>query len=102
VATGDDRHAGRDGRELRGDLVAHGLQHLGRCADEGDARVDAGAGEARVLGQESVSGMHRLAAARQCNLDEAIDVEVAIRKGIRAVSEVDIGKTGIGVGIHGH
>ena len=67
----EDRHAGLLGDLPGGDLVAELVEDLRARADEGDARLVAGAGELGVLGQEAVAGVDRVdlvlpAPARRC------------------------------------
>src|SRR5699024_3972665 len=51
---GRDRHSGLAGDLFGTDLGAHLLDRLGRWADPGQSRIGHGAGEAGVLGQETV------------------------------------------------
>src|SRR5262245_35241377 len=53
----EDRHAGLGHQLLGGDLRAHGLDGLGRRADERDALGGAGPGEGGVLAEEAVAGV---------------------------------------------
>ena len=55
--SGDDGHAGVDGRLSGRHLVAHLLDDARRRSDEADAAVDAGLREIRPLRQETVAGM---------------------------------------------
>ena len=59
----EHRHARGDRVLLRRDLVAGHLEHLGRRADERDARVGGGLREVGVLGEEAVAGVDRVGAA---------------------------------------
>ena len=56
------RDAGGPGRLQGPHLVAGQLEHLGRRADEGDAGLDAGAGQVGVLAEEAVAGIDRVGA----------------------------------------
>ena len=103
---GHDRHAGCRDVQLGPDLVAHDVEGLIARADEDDAGLAAGAGEARVLGEEPVAGVHGLRAGRQGGLDDAGGVEVALGGGRRAdvhglVGEAHVRGIGVGVGVHG-
>ena len=104
--SGHDRHAGCRDVELGPDLVAHDVEGLVARADEDDASLAAGAGEARVLGEEAVAGMHRLRAGGEGRRDDAGGVEVALGGGRRAdahglVGETHVRGVGVGVGVHG-
>ena len=57
-----DRDAEPLGRALGLDLVAHDADVLGARADEGELVRLEDLGEAGVLGQEAVAGMHRVGA----------------------------------------
>ncbi len=63
VAARHQRHARGAHLVLGSRLVAEPLHHLGRRPDEDEIVVGAGAREVRVLGEEPVAGMNRLAAA---------------------------------------
>ena len=80
---------------------------LRRGADEGDTRVFAGLGEARVLRQEAVAGVDGLGAAVFGDLQDAISLQVALgrRRGaeqIRLVCLAHMAGLRVGFGIHGH
>ena len=70
------RDAGGLGGGDRPRLVAGQGQHVGGRADERDARVGAGLGERRVLGEEAVAGVDRVDAGPHRHLDDAVGVEV--------------------------
>ena len=55
---------------LRSDLVAHDADVLGRRPDEGDAVLLEDLGEAGVLGQEAVAGMHGVGAGDLAGSDK--------------------------------
>jgi hypothetical protein len=57
------RHAGGLGCPARTDLVSHHLDGLWRWTDEGDPAGGDLTGELSVLGEEAVTGMHRVCAA---------------------------------------
>ena len=74
VVPGHDRHAGGLHQLAGARLGAHRLDRAGRRPDEGDARVLAGLGEGRVLGQEPVAGVHGLGARLAADLEDPLDV----------------------------
>ena len=62
-------------------------------------------GEAGVLGQEAVAGVHRLGAGLPGRLEHGVGVAVALRRGGRAdrhglVGLADVGQAGVGLGVH--
>ena len=69
-----DVRAGRRG--ARPALVAEEPQHLGPRADECNAGLGAGGGEGRVLGQEAVTGVDRVAVGLDRARHDSLDVEV--------------------------
>ena len=76
-------------RECRGflavslacDLVAHDADVLGRRADEGDLVLLQDLGEAGVLREEAVAGMHRVGAGDLAGGEQAGNVEIALGGG---------------------
>ena len=73
------RHAGNTGHlhELSGArLVAHRANGICRRADPDQAGVHHGLREVGVLGQETVSGVHRLRPAGLCGSDDSGDVQI--------------------------
>ncbi len=60
-------------------LIAHLLDHRGCGADEGQPMIGADLREARVLGQEAVTRMHRVGARNQRGRNDVGDVEVRAR-----------------------
>ena len=81
VDAADDRHPrrGRGGAGAR--LVAEQFEGLHAGADEGQTGRRAAAGEFRVLRQEAVAGMQRVAAGVQGGGGDPPDVEVRRRAG---------------------
>ena len=61
VGAGNERHARGAHLQLRERLVAHALHHVRRRPDEDEVVRLAHADELRVLGEEAVAGMDRLA-----------------------------------------
>ena len=76
--SGDERDAGCLHLGLRARLVAHPLHHVRAGADEDEVVVLARADEGRVLGEEAVAGMDRLAAGRPGGGDHVRDPQVAL------------------------
>ena len=86
------RHIQPPHRILRRDLVAHHADMVGRGADElQPMRLDH-LGEARVLAQESVAGMHRVGAGDGRGRQDGGDVEVGIARRRRADADALIGQ----------
>ena len=69
----DDRHAGRLHRLARPCLLAHQLDRLRRRADPRQPGLLDRAGEAGVLGQEAVAGVHGLRAGACGRLEQPLD-----------------------------
>ena len=84
LGAGHERHVGGLHLRLRLRLVAHPLHHVRARADEDEVVGLAGADEGRVLGEEAVAGMHRLAAGRLGGGDHVRDPEIALRRRRRA------------------
>jgi hypothetical protein len=102
-----DRHARGVHEGAGGGLGAHGVDRIGRRADEGDAGVLACARERRVLGQEPVARVHRLRARGGGHLEDLRDVQVGVRRGARAervglVGELHEQRIAVDLGVHGH
>ncbi len=76
VGAGQDGHAGLAGDPARGGLVAEQIQRLRAGADEDQPGIGAGAGEGRVLAEEAVAGMDRVAAGFAGGSDDLGGVEV--------------------------
>ena len=103
----EHRQPGLAGRRLGGDLVAHPLHDLGRRADEGDALRGAGLGEGRVLGEEAVARVDRVAAGDLGGGQDVRDVQVRVARRRRAdadrlVGQVDGQRVGVGRRVDGH
>ena len=69
-------HAPCLGERARCRLVAEQVQRFGRGADENQPGGRAGAGERRVLRQEAIARMHRVAAGLARRRDQAIGIEI--------------------------
>src|SRR5438105_10588613 len=103
---GHDRHArgGHAAPRLR--LVAHGTDRLRRRSDEGQARLHAGLGEAPVLREEAVAGMHGVGAGFAGGGEDALDAEVRLARRRRpeqhrAIRVLHVGRVAVGLGIDG-
>src|SRR3546814_1910791 len=71
---------------LGGALRAHGADRVGRRTDENDTRVGAGLCKVRIFGEKPVAWMNRFRTAGPCNVDQALDAEIAVtgRRGTNA------------------
>src|SRR5581483_2202897 len=101
VRAGHDRDAEADGCALGLDLVAHDADVFGARADEGDVVGGEDIGEAGVLGQEAVAGMHGGCARDLAGGDDLRNVEVGLARRRRADADALVGKPdmhGVGVG----
>src|ERR1700730_9064589 len=65
---------------LRFDLVAHRRDRVGVGADELDAGPRQRVGERRLLREEAIAGMDSLGAGLAAVLEDAIDLEIALRR----------------------
>ncbi|MDT4831994.1 hypothetical protein FQZ97_655290 [compost metagenome] len=93
------------GRQLAGaGLVAEQIQGLGSGADETDAGRLALAGEAGVLAEEAIAGVHRVAAVRAGDLHQLRAVQVgrraASRERHRKVGLAQVQGVGVVLGEH--
>ena len=105
VGARHDRNAEALGGLLGLDLVAHDADVLGRRADEGDLVLFQDLGEAGVLREEAVAGMHGVGAGDLAGGEQARNVEVAFGGGRRADADAFVGEPhvhGIGVGRRMH
>ncbi len=90
------------GRLLRLDLVAHDADVLRRRADEGDLVLFEDLGEAGVLRQEAVAGMHGVGAGDLAGGQQARNIEIAFGGGRRPDAHALVGKADVhGVGVRG-
>ena len=99
------RNAEALGGALGLDLVAHDADVLGLRADEADAVILEDFGEARILRQEAVAGMHRVGAGDLAGGEDRRDVEIAVLRRRRAdahalVGEAHMHGVGVGGGMH--
>ena len=106
VGARDDRDTGVAHRGPGCDLVRHRRHHLGRRPDEDQVVVGAGLGERRVLGQEPVARMDRVAAGRDGGGDDRRDAQVALGRSGRAdadrlVGEPDVQRVAVGGRVDG-
>jgi len=95
-----DGHVGVRHDRLGSYLVAHGLDGLGRGADEDQPGVGAGPRERGVLGQEPVAGVDRVRAGRRGRGDDQIAAQVGVggrRAGQpdRLIGQRDVGRVGV-------
>ena len=106
LGAGHHRHAG-GGRRLAGrGLAAHELDGFGRGADEGQAGVTTGPGEVCVLGEEAVARVHGVGAAPLRDVDERIDLQVALARRVgpdrpRLVGKPDVQRRAIAFAVDG-
>ena len=75
-----ERHLRRLHRAARAQLIAHRVDRIGMRADPAEPGFDDAACEGRVLGEESVAGMNGIGPALMRDLEDAIDVEVTLRR----------------------
>ena len=106
LGAGHERHAGVRELALRLDLVAHARHHVGVGADEDEVVVLARVHELRVLGEEAVARMDRVASGRLPRRDDRRDLEIALAGGGRAdadgaIREPRVQRSGIGGRIDG-
>ncbi len=83
------------------DLVAHAADMLRLGADEGDVVLVEDLGEARILREKAVAGMHRVGAGDLAGGDQGGNVEIAVARRGRADADALIGEAdmhGVGVG----
>src|SRR5262249_39305689 len=97
-------HAGPFGGDARADLVAHGLDGLGRRADERDPHPGDGPGEVGVLRVEAVPRVDAVGAAALDGAEDGVGVEVALRRRLTAegkglVSEENVEGVTVEVGV---
>ena len=90
-----------------GDLVAQVADGLRGRADPDQAGVDDGAGEVGVFGEEAVAGVDRVGAGLGGGVDDLVDRQVRLRRGLPAEGERLVGhadERGVRVGlcVHGH
>ena len=100
-------HTGLDHLLLGASLVPHHADGFGRGADEDDARIAAGLGEAGVLGQETVAGVDGIGAGLAAGGQQHLALEVGLGSRGRTdadglVSQADVRRLGIGLAVHGH
>jgi hypothetical protein len=82
---------------LRGQLVSHALDGLGRGADPSEPGAGDVCRKARVLREEAVAGMDRLGAGRARRVEDRLAIEVATGQANRLVGICDEGCVCIGV-----
>ncbi len=84
VAARDHWHACLDGGRARVYLVTHPLDRGRVGAAEGHAQLAYAAGELGALGEEAVTGMHRIRTALRHRFQDRVDVEIGLRRRRRA------------------
>ncbi len=104
---GDHGHAGANGGFARGSLAAHQRDRISRRADERQPRVGARTREGGVLGQEPVTGMHRVRAGALRGVDDGVDAQVALDRFARTDVErlvrlAHVARVAVAVGKHCH
>jgi hypothetical protein len=95
-------HAHLQRQRLGGELVAHPLDGLGPRAHPGQACGDHVGGEARVLGQEAVAGMHGAGAGGERRVEDRLAVEVGLRQPHGLVRLRHEGRLRVGVDVDRH
>ena len=102
----DDRHAGVGGCGAGAGLVAEQFEGVHARPDEGHPRRRAAPGQFRVLRQEAVAGVQRVATRVQGGGDDPVDVEVRRRAGAvegdRLVRLAGVQTAGVVGGRHRH
>jgi hypothetical protein len=89
-----------------GDLVAEVADGLRGRADPGETGVEHGLGELGVLGEEAVTGVHRVGAAAGGDVEQLVDAQIAVGRGVATQRERLVGQPGgqavaVAVGIDG-
>ncbi len=107
VITRHERHGGCMHQCLRGRFRAHRGDRFDRRSDEDDAGRFAGVCEVFVFRQETVTRMHRLCAGGARGFDNALDAQIAFRRGRsadmhRLITGGHVFRVGVRIGIHGH
>jgi len=92
VGAGHDRNAEPRRRALGLDLVAHQADMRRLGADEMQAVIGEDFGEAGVLGQKAVAGVHGVGAGDLAGGEQIGDVEIAVLGGRRADADALVGE----------
>ena len=87
-------------------LVAHRGDDVRARTDKADSDVAASAGEIRVFGQESVTGVQQRRPRRESGVDNCLLLKVALRGGGRSdqnrlVGQLDMRRLSVGFGVNG-
>ncbi len=106
VELGQHRHARRGHPLLRGDLRPHGLDGLRGRPDPGQPGGQHRAGEVGVLGEEPVTGVHRVRPGPQSGVDQQVGAQVRLGRGGAGqpdgrIGLLDVRRVGVRVGVHG-
>ena len=102
LGPGNDRYAGRLGRATSGDLAPHGFDRFRRRPDEDDSLRRAASCKRGVFREKAITGMNRLDIGFTHDLEDAILVEVALRRHgrsdrIRLIRCLDMRGPGVGI-----
>ena len=106
AVAGEGRHTGRLGDPLGLVLAAHGRQHLGRRADEGQAGGLHRPSELGVFGQETEAGVDEVGPESPGRLEDPLGPQVRLGRRGRADAGGDVGhaderRAEVGFGVHG-
>ena len=107
VIAGDQRDARLRHQRLRRGLGPHGANGGGGRPDEHDASRLARGGEAGVLRQEAIAGVHRLRAGPAGRVQDGVAAQVAVARRRRAhwpclVGHLHVARVAVGVGVDGN
>ena len=83
IGARNTRHASLSGEPHRGDLVAHGVNRLGRGTDELQALLHAEPRECGLLREKAVSRMHRFAPGSLGRCNEDFRAQIALGRARR-------------------
>ena len=106
LRAGNHGHAGARGELARGCFRSQALHRFGRRADERDVVRRAGPREFGIFGEESVSGMQRVAPGAARDFHQLVDAKITFARGSRAdrvrfVGEADVQRGAVRVAENG-
>ena len=106
-SAGHKRNAGALHGLPRAGFRAHRVHRRGGGADELHARVGAGSGELRVLGEKSVAGMDGVCAGARGDVENLLNVEIGLGRcgcadGISLIGLADVQRGAIDVRVDGN